>query len=177
MTQRIDWESLGKAAGEAEKNTAPGLRATRPREWKPGQPGVSDAGNAAARIARSHEGLRKFNSSRALDQRLDAALGPVKAPRVADAVRFCKCGCGVPVSVRARYTTECRKRVRRDRHKAAHKTVTGTPQKERPKRLPGVPMRAPIKRCEECADLSERRPEDGTPCPGCDQVWAPERIR
>jgi hypothetical protein len=167
MTQRIDWESLGKAAGEAEKNTAPGLASTRPRDWKPN----------SGQLARSHESTRRFNANRELDKKLDAVLGPVKAPRVTDAVRFCKCGCGVPVSVRARYTAECRKRVRRDRHKAAHKTVTGTPQKERPKRMAGVPMRAPIKRCEQCADLSERRPEDGSACSGCGLVWVPERIR
>jgi hypothetical protein len=36
MTQpKIDWESLGKAAGAREKNTRPGIRVTRPPDWSP----------------------------------------------------------------------------------------------------------------------------------------------
>lgn len=36
MTQpKIDWESLGKAAGAREKNTRPGIRITRPSDWVP----------------------------------------------------------------------------------------------------------------------------------------------
>jgi hypothetical protein len=37
MTQpKIDWESLGKAAGAREKNTRPGIKITRPIDWRPG---------------------------------------------------------------------------------------------------------------------------------------------
>ncbi|OGR95479.1 MAG: hypothetical protein A2V88_15310 [Elusimicrobia bacterium RBG_16_66_12] len=38
MTQpKIDWESLGKAAGERERHTRPGIKETRPLDWRPGR--------------------------------------------------------------------------------------------------------------------------------------------
>ncbi len=73
MTQRIDWEALGKAAGEAEKNRSWGLRQRRPVGWKPGM----------ARMTQTHSDLgRKGNriatERRQLDAKLDAVLGKVE---------------------------------------------------------------------------------------------------
>ncbi len=78
MTQRIDWEALGKAAGEAEKNRSWGLRAQRPKGWKPGRrllPPGAVLDPTATTLQRSHASTRKFNRDRALGQKLNALLG------------------------------------------------------------------------------------------------------
>ncbi len=78
MTQRIDWETAGKAAGEAEKNVRPGIKATRPKNWQPGQrwaPGILPERGEPTSLARSHESTRKFNRDRAIGKKLDALLG------------------------------------------------------------------------------------------------------
>ena len=70
MTQRIDWEALGKAAGEAERNTKPGLKAHRPARWRPGMPRCTDT---YADLGR--KGNRVTTERRRLAAKLDAVLG------------------------------------------------------------------------------------------------------
>ena len=77
MTQRIDWETAGKAAGEAEKNNPRGLKATRPKGWKPGTrwaPGLLPEPDRTS-LARSHASTRTFHRDRAIGKKLDALLG------------------------------------------------------------------------------------------------------
>lgn len=71
MTQpKIDWESLGKAAGAREKNTRPGIRITRPIDWTPKA--------TRENTARSHQASKRARNSLELERKLDAVLGPVE---------------------------------------------------------------------------------------------------
>ncbi len=158
MTQRYDWEALGQAAGEAEKNTAPGLASTRPRDWRPN----------AGQLARSHAASRRYQLNRALDRKLDETLGPVER-KTPEGERYCKCGCGKAVSLRARYTAECKKRVKKERMKS----LPGRPSRNQPK-MAGDPLRKPVKRCGVCCDLPERREPV---CRGCGKPWMKESVR
>jgi hypothetical protein len=71
MTQpKIDWESLGKAAGAREKNTRPGIRITRPIDWTPKA--------TTAQTQRSHQATKRSRNELELQRKLDAVLGPVE---------------------------------------------------------------------------------------------------
>ncbi len=77
MTQRYDWEALGKAAGEAEKNRSWGLSQKRPEGWKPGSrycPG-SLRPPTAEQLERAHRRTVRGHESQALARKLDAVLG------------------------------------------------------------------------------------------------------
>ncbi len=77
MTPRYDWEALGKAAGEAEKNRSWGIAQKRPAGWKPGSryaPGVLRPPNAE-QLARATRRTVKGHESQALARKLDAVLG------------------------------------------------------------------------------------------------------
>ena len=70
-------ETAGKLAGEAEKSVRPGIKATRPANWKPGTrwaPGLLPEPDRTS-LARSHASTRTFHRDRAIGKKLDALLG------------------------------------------------------------------------------------------------------
>jgi hypothetical protein len=77
MTQRIDWEALGKAAGEAEKNGTPGIKQKRPEGWRPGSryTPVALRPPTAEQLERAHRRTMRGHASQALARKLDAVLG------------------------------------------------------------------------------------------------------